>query len=744
MKYLFFPFLLLSVVLCSSCNKPAEQPKEPVDYVNNRIGNISHLLVPTYPTCHQPNSMLRMIPGHNEFVTDRMEGLPLNVPSHRQGSVLFLMPYCGDVSGLKPNLAYRYDQEKTSPYKYSVLLDDYGIFVEFAPGKQSAIYSCTFEQEGDRFIQLLAVGNGEIRGEANTLFGYDLYQGKTKHYFYLEFDQTPLSFSETGNGTPLHYARFDKNVKQIKMRYGVSYISVEQAKKNLEKEIPAYDLAALSSVARNAWNDVLGQIEVTGGTEDQKTTFYTALYRSHERMINISEDGRYYSGFDGKVHDDGGIPFWTDDWVWDTYHALHPLQTILHPAAEEEKLASYIRMYEQSGWMPTFPGVSGDAHCMNGNHAAAVFADALCKGLKFDVAKAFEGMRHTVLTETMIPWCRGPKTVLDDFYHENGWFPALYPGEKETVPGVSEFEQRQAVAVTQAASYDDWCIAQMAKYLDKKEEYNFHIQRAFNYRHLFNQKTGFFHPKDKNGKFIQPFDYIFSGGIGSRAYYDENNAWTYIWDVHHNIEDLISLFGGAQPFIDKLDQLFVEGIQLSKWQYYAVHPDATGNVGQFVMGNEPSFHIPYLYNYVGQPWKTQKRIRMLMESWFRNDLMGICGDEDGGGMSAFYVFSAMGFYPVTAGLPYYVIGSPLFDKTSIRLDNGKIFTVIAENNSQDNKYIQSARLNGEPYDKTYFSHDDIVNGGTLVLEMGNRPNKQWAVSGEAIPPSEGTEIVLME
>ncbi len=744
MKYKLIPAAALAMCLMAGCAAPSAPEKEPVDYVNNRIGNISHLLVPTFPTCHQPNSMLRMNPGHNEFVTDRMEGLPLNVPSHRQGSVLFLMPYCGDEAGLRSHFAYRYDQEKTAPHRYSVLFDDYGVLVDFAPGKKAGIFSLTFEQEGDRFVQIRGVGKAEIKGQGNTLSGYDVYQGKTKHYFYAEFDQTPAGFSSKGQGTAVNYARFGQDVQKVNMRYGISYISVEQAKKNLEKEIKDYNLEAVATTARNEWNKVLSKIDVKGGTEDQKTTFYTALYRSHERMIAISEDGKYYSGFDGQVHDDEGTTFWTDDWVWDTYHALHPLQIILDPKAEEEKLTSIIRMYEHSGWVPTFPTVFGDAHCMNGNHMAAVFADALAKGLKFDVEKAFEGMHHTVLTETMIPWLRAPKTPLDDFYHEHGWFPALHPDEEETQPGVGPFEKRQAVAVTQAASYNDWGIAQLAKHLGRKDDYNFHINRAFNYRHLFNKKTGFFHPKDKDGNFIEPFDYIFAGGIGSRAYYDENNAWTYIWDVHHNIGDLINLFGGNQPFIDKLDQLFHEGMHRSKWEYYAVHPDATGNVGQYVMGNEPSFHVPYLYNYAGAPWKAQKRIRMLMESWFRNDLMGICGDEDGGGMSAFYVFSALGFYPVTAGLPYYVIGSPLFDESSIHLDNGKTFTVIAKNNSADNKYIQSAELNGQPFNKTYFTHEDILNGGTLTLVMGNRPNKTWATGADAIPPSEGTEIKLMK
>ena len=739
-------FSLLTIAaataLLAGCNLLTEKV-EPVDYVNNRIGNISHLLVPTYPTAHLPNSMLRMNPGHEEFTTDRMNGLPLNMPSHRQGSVLMMMPFAGDESVIKPHFGYRYDQEKTEPYRYSVLLDDFMIAVDYAPAEHSAIFSCTYEQTGGRYIQL-RTNNGELHGEGNALWGWDNYNG-IKHYFYMEFDQAPEKVSGK-DGDKMRYVSFSPSTgpSTVNVRYGISYIDEEQAKRHMLNEIPEYDIDAIAEAGRKAWNKTLGKIRVEGGTEDERTTFYTALYRCHERMINISEEGRYRGPFDKQIHEDEGVAFWTDDWVWDTYHALHPLQIILNPEDESEKLNSFVRMYRASGWVPTFPTVFGDAHCMNGNHAAAIFADALCKGIEFDVKGAFEGISHTVMTETMIPWLRAPKTELDDFYHQNGWFPALHPEEKETVAGVGDFEQRQAVAVTLAASYDDWCIAQLAKELGKKEEHNFFLQRSFNYRNLFNKETGFFHPKDAKGEFIQPFDYIFSGGIGARAYYDENNAWTYIWDVHHNIGDLVALFGSPERFTAKLDQLFAESLHRSKWQYYAVHPDSSGNVGQYVMGNEPSFHIPYLYCYAGEPWKTQKRIRMLMETWFRNDLMGICGDEDGGGMSAFYVFSAMGFYPVTAGLPYYVIGSPLFDKVSIDLDNGKTFTVVAKNNSADNKYIQSATLNGKPYNKTYFSHEDIVEGGTLVLTMGNRPCKTWGVGADAVPPSQGSQLTLME
>ena len=733
-------FILLAVLMvCLPGCRPAttaEPVKEPVDYVNNRIGNISILLVPTFPTTHLPNSMLRMIPTHREFVTDRMTGFPLNIPSHRNGNAILLLPFCRD--GVPdPEASYRYDHEVSKPYRYSVFLDDDAISVDFAPAAKAAIYSFTFEADCTRSIVLRTANRGEINADGKTVSGYENIRN-AKHYFCLEFDVTPVQTGsmDAGRRTAV-CAQFGRDVKTVKARYGISYISVEQAKKNMDKEIPDFDLERVALNARNEWNKALGKIQVDGGTENEKTTFYTALYRAHERMINISEDGKYFSGFDGQIHDDGGVPFWTDDWVWDTYHALHPLQIILNPKAEEEKLASYIRMCEQSPerWMPTFPQVTGDSHAMNGNHAAVIFADALAKNVKFDVAKAFEGMKHTVLTETMIPWRRAPKTVLDDFYRENGWFPALHPDEKETVPEVHSFEKRQSVAVTQAASYDDWCIAQLAKSLGKTGDYDYFMKHSFNYRNLFNRETGFFHPKDKDGKFIEPFDYALSGGIGSRDYYDENNAWTYIWDVHHRIADLIDLFGGTQPFIDQLDRLFATEIPLSKWQYYAVQPDGTGNIGQYVAGNEPSFHIPYLYNYAGEPWKTQKRIRMIMESWFRNDLLGIPGDEDGGGMSAFYAFSVMGFYPVSAGIPVYTIGSPLFTKTTIRLDNGKTFTVEAKNASWSNKYIQSARLNGQPLNKTWFTHDDIVNGGRLELEMGNRPNKQWGTGKDAAPPS---------
>jgi predicted alpha-1,2-mannosidase len=349
--------------------------------------------------------------------------------------------------------------------------------------------------------------------------------------------------------------------------------------------------------------------------------------------------------------------------------------------------------------------------------------------------KAYEASKNGIHEKTLAPWSGKPAGELEEFYKEQGYFPALQINEAESVPEVHAFESRQPVAVTLGTSYDEWCLAQIAKELGKTDEYQKLLKNSFNYRNLFNPETKFFHPKDQEGNFIEPFDYKFSGGMGARKFYSENNGWTYRWDVQHNIKDLIDLMGGRDHFVNELDKMFSEPLGRSKYAFYAQLPDQTGNVGQFSMANEPSLHIPYLYNYSGQPWKTQKRIRTLLNQWFRDDLMGIPGDEDGGGMTAFVVFSQLGFYPVTPGIPAYNIGSPVFAKSTINLDNGNQFTVLANNYAPNNKYIQSAKLNGEDWNRPWFSHKDLIKGGVLELEMGNKANKMWGAEKDNAPPS---------
>ncbi len=333
--------------------------------------------------------------------------------------------------------------------------------------------------------------------------------------------------------------------------------------------------------------------------------------------------------------------------------------------------------------------------------------------------KTYEGLKKRALESTMLPWRNGPLTELDEFYHKKGYYPALKVGQKEHVAEVDKLENRQCVSVTLGHSYDDWCLAMLARDLGRKDDFDFFLKKAANYKNLFDPEIGFFAPRSDDGEWVRPFDPKLSGGFGGRDYFAENNAWTYLFDVQHDVQGLIHLLGGKEKFIKKLDALFTEDCGTRKSTYLAQFPDATGLVGQFAMGNEPSLHIPYLYNYAGMPWKTQKRIRMLMDLWFTNSPFGMCGDEDGGGISSFYVFSAMGFYPVTPGSPYYNIGSPIFSNIEIDLGEGNFFSIEAKNCSKQNKYIQSAELNGKELKNPYFAHDDIAQRGQIEIRDGS-------------------------
>jgi predicted alpha-1,2-mannosidase len=715
--------------------------KSPVDYVNPYMGNISHLLVPTYPTVHLPNSMLRVYPERSDYTSDCITGLPIAVTSHRGSSAFNISPVSGTPSDLPAVLQYTYDNEKISPYRYSVYLDEENIEVDYAPSHQSGLYTIGFENESTNQL-IINTRNGKLNPTSTGgIGGYQLIgNGPTTIYIYLESKQPVKNIEELAvpknRRNNAYVLTFDS--KQINLRYGISFISVEQAKKNLKREINTYDVNEIASIGRDKWNEALSKIEVVSDCEDTKTVFYTSLYRVYERMINISEDGKYYSATDQQVHEDNGIPFYTDDWIWDTYRAAHPLRILIESEMETNMIQSYIRMAQQSpdGWMPTFPEITGDSHRMNGNHAVAVIWDAYCKGLRgFDLEAAYKACKSALTEKSFLPWTKTPNTEIDVFYHEKGYFPALKENEKEYIREANSFEKRQSVAVTLGTCYDHWCLSQIAKELKQEEDYKYFLKCSYNYRNLYNAQTGFFHPKDIKGNFIMPFDYRFSGGQGARDYYDENNAYTYRWDVPHNPADLIQLTGSSENFVNYLNGTFRESLGKSKFDFYAQLPDQTGNVGQFSMANEPSFHIPYLYNYAGEPWMTQKRIRTLLNEWYRNDLMGVPGDEDGGGMSAFVVFSSMGFYPVTPGSSTYNIGSPVFSNIKIKLSNGNIFEIVAQNCSAENKYIQSAVLNGVDWDKPWFSHEDIINGGKLVLVMDNKANKNWASSLENVPPS---------
>ncbi|HWS01460.1 MAG TPA: GH92 family glycosyl hydrolase [Prolixibacteraceae bacterium] len=718
-------------------------------YVDPTIGNVSQLLVPTFPTFSLPNQMIRMFPIKPDYIADQVTAWPFQVESHRTPGILKMKVSLGEISPetWKKKMAIDHDLEVVRPWHYSTYLVDDDITVSFTPAKKCAIYKIDFPASKNKNI--LIAGTDEMRSEtlgANKFSMVEKYTYKTRGISPEMRRMQAYCYGEISdaNGNPINVTQV--NLPEGKMtltipgnaagtvviRYAISYISQEQAKKNFDMEMTGRNFDQVVAEGKKAWDKVINQIEVTGGTEAQKRSFYTSLYRTYERMIDINENGKYYSGYDGKVHQ-SNRPFFVDDWIWDTYLAKHPLNSILNPAMQGDILNSYVQMYEQSGWMPTFPETLGNHMCMNSYHSSSLFIDAYRKGIAgYDMNKAYEGIKKNLTDATMLPWRQGtPKVKLDDFYHEKGYLPALHPGEKETEAMVDDFEKRQSVAVTLGMSFDAWTFAQLAKELGKQDDYKKFSVAANNYKNLWHPQMRLFMPKDEKGNWIM-INPKLDGCPGFRDYYDENNGWTYAWQVQQDVDGLISLLGGKKSAEERLDQLFREPLDVPKYKYLNDAPDATGQVGQYIMGNEPSFHIPYLYNYFGAPWKTQKRIRFLLDVWFKDNIFGIPGDEDGGGMSAFVVFSAMGFYPVTPGLPLYTIGSPLFEKTTINLPGKKQFTVIAKGAGKENKYIQKAFFNGKEIDSPFFTHKELMAGGTLELTMSSKPNKEWGK--HAVPP----------
>lgn len=693
-----------------------------VEHVDPTIGGVGLMLEPTRQLVHMPNSMVRVYPVRKDQLDLKIHSLPLSIVSHRHGELFSLMP--GENGS--PQI---WDQEITTPYYYSTHFLDSGILTEFTASERAGYYRFKFP-DGKAILHLKNIRPGQLKVEGTTaVSGEERFEGM-KAFIYGEFSQPVETAISPGEMMKLNVTT---SANQLEFRYGLSFISVEQARKNLVREIPQWNFEAVKNSGKDRWNEVLGQIAVKGGTDAQKRVFYTSLYRAYERMVNITEDGHYYSAYDHKVHKDER-PFYIDNWIWDNFRSLEPLHLILNPKMEADKIQSYVRMYEQSGWMPSFSILWGDNPCMNGNHAAGWFADAWFKGVcDFDLPKAYEGLRKNSLEATLLPWRNGPKCALDDFYNKNGYFPSLTEGEKETEPLVHGFENRQAVAVTLGNAYDDWCIAQLAKALEKPDDAKLFLDRAAFYKNVYNVEKGFVWPKDKDGKWLENFDPEWSGGQGGRAYFAENNAYTYNWDVLHDFHGLFDLMGGPKAAEKKLDELFTTKISRSKYEFWSKFPDSTALVGQFVMANEPSFSTPYLYNHLGTPWKSQKILRTLLETFFPDNVHGIPGDEDGGGMTSWVVFTMMGFYPVTPGVPAYTLGSPVFDDVSIKIENGKTFRISAANNSRENKYIQSIKLNGKTLDRLWFQHKELLDGGHLELEMSNTPNRKLGINNP--PPS---------
>ncbi len=733
--------------------------QDPVDYVNPTIGSIGHLLTATTPDVQLPRGMIRLIPAttpgiRDVYLADKIYGfstISLGSDFSKAMAAFSLMATTGKIkSDPEQNASwFDHDLEQATPYFYSVLLEDYNINAEYTATEHSAIYRFTFPETSNSNLLVSLQRESKLKVLNDyDIEGFQIYPKgalpERKMYYYAEFSKPvtnsgclsnkevfPGQRERSGNDIGFYSSFQTSNSEPVLVKVGFSYISCDQARQNLDKEISDWNFERIKSNGRSVWNNALGKIQIEGGSISQRTTFYTAMSRVLGRKTSdITENGQYFSFLDNKVHPTEGHDFYQLGESWGSFRSLFPLGAILEPERQNDIVRSYLRMYEQRGWLGD---AALDQRVMTGRHETVTITDLFLKGFQdFDLEKAYQGMKKNAMEATMLPWCNGPLTGLDSIYLSKGFFPALHLGEKEWETRVHKFEKRQAVAVTLEHSYDDWCLAQMAISLNKNEDYDYFMKRSLNYKNLYDPRIGFMAPKSADGNWVfneKPLDPIWSGGQGGRDYYTETNAWTYTFQVQHDVAGLIRLMGGNELFANKLDALFQEqfGGKGLKFEFLNKFPDGTGLIGQYNHGNQPGFHIAYLYNYAGKPWKTQRRVRDIMKIWYNDGPLGICGDEDEGELSSWYIFSAMGFYPVCPGKPIYDIGSPLFEKTVINVGNGKTFTIEAKDVSTKNKYIQSAFLNGKPLNLPQFTHRDLVNGGSLVLQMGPRPNENWGI-----------------
>lgn len=736
MKASYCLAFLLSLTL-SACTPGRQQPTDYTQYVNPFIG--TDFTGNTYPGAQAPFGMVQLSPDNGLPGWDRIAGYfyPDSTiagfsHTHLSGTgagdlydISFMpvtLPYKEADAPLGIHSKFSHDDESATAGYYRVLLKDYGIDVELTATERCGIQRYTFpEARAAVFLNLKKAMNWDFTENSHieqvdsvTVQGYRFSDGWARNqriYFRTRFSK-PFASMQTDTTAILKdgrrigtatVARFDFNTQageQIVVSTALSGVSMEGATRNLLAEAPDNDFDAYRKAARDNWNRQLSKIEVKGGNADDKANFYTALYHSMLAPTIYSDaDGAYY-GPDKRIHQaDGWVNYGTFS-LWDTFRAAHPLFTYTQPERVNDMVKSFLAFYEQNGRLPVWNFQGSETDMMIGYHAVPVIVDAYLKGIgNFDAEKALEACVATANLDSYrgigiykqlgyIPY------NMEDGYNADNW----------------------SLSKTLEYAYDDYCIARMAEKMGRKEIAATFYQRSQNYKNVYNPATSFMQPRDEKGAFIEDFradDYT--------PHICESNGWQYFWSVQHDIDGLIGLVGGKERFAQKLDSMFT------------FHPSAddelplfsTGMIGQYAHGNEPSHHVIYLYNKVGQPWKTQKYASQVMNELYRNTPAGLCGNEDCGQMSAWYVFSAMGFYPVDPVGGQYEIGTPLFREAKLRLANGKTFTVLAPEVSKENIYIQSVKLNGRPYDKSYITHAQITDGSTLELEMAATPGPAW-------------------
>lgn len=741
-----------ALALCLTLSFPVFAEKDLVQYVNTLQGTNSTYELSwgnTYPTTAVPYPMNSWSPqtGKNgdgwkyQYSATTIRGFQ---PTHQCSpwvgdyGVFSLMPVSElVVDESKRATPFSHDKEIAKPHYYKVTLEN-GITTEFSPTTRSAHFRFSFPAKGDVFLVLdgytktsqvqIDVANHRITGYVHN----GAFSPKThKNYFIIQFDKPFVSYGtwenrkntiqknnlrREGEGIGA-YVQFAKGSK-VQAKVSTSYISPEQAEVTMTRELGKHSSVEVTKqAAADVWNQLLNRVLVEGGTEEDMKTFYSCMFRANlfsHKFYEEKEDGSpyYYSPYDEKIHD--GYMF-TDNGFWDTFRSQFPLTNILHPTMQGQYMQALLDAQEQCGWLPSwsFPSETGG---MVGNHSISLLTDAWVKGIRtFDPEKALKAYAHEAMNKG--PWGGANGRVRWKDYYQLGYIP--YP------------ESMGSTAQTLEYCYDDFCAYQLAKMTGNKFYEEVFARQIYNYKNVYDPSVGFMRGRKLDGSWAD-FDAFEWGGP-----YCEGNAWHYNWSVFHDVQGLIDLTGGDERFVAKIDSVFaLPGIVKYGTYGTKIHEMLEmelAKMGQYAQGNQPIQHMIYLYSYAGQPWKTQYWIRQVMDRLYNSSENGYPGDEDQGGMSSWYVLSALGIYSVCPGTDEYVLGSPKFRKTTITMEDGKKFVIEAKGNSKDNVYIQNATLNGKRHTRNYIHYSDIVNGGVLELQMGNQPEKTRGTAKEDRP-----------
>ena len=763
-KKSFWSVMLAASLAWMSCPSfvSAAETFDPVEYVSPLVGTQSTFELSTgntYPAIARPWGMNFWTPQTGKmgdgwqyvYTANKIRGFKQThqpSPWINDYGQFVIMPVVGSPEFDQDKRAswFSHKGEIAKAYYYKVYLAEHDVVTELTPTDRAALFRFTFPENDHSYIVVDALDKGsyvKVIPEENKIIGYTTKNSggvpdNFKNYFIIQFDK-PFTYKATFADGTLSEGNVEQQANHagavigfktkkgeiVHAKVASSFISYEQAAINM-KELGNDSFDTLVQKGKEAWNDVLSKIEVEGGNLDQYRTFYSCLYRSllfPRKFYELDANGKvvHYSPYNGQV-----LPgyMYTDTGFWDTFRCLFPFMNLMFPSVNKEMQEGLINTYKESGFFPEWasPGHRG---CMVGNNSASVLVDAYMKGVKVeDLKTLYEGLIHG--TENVHPKASSTGRLGYEYYNELGYVPY-------------DVKINENAARTLEYAYDDWCIYKLAKDLKRpKKEIDLFAKRAMNYKNLFDKETNLMRGKNKDGKFMAPFSPLKWGDA-----FTEGNSWHYSWSVFHDPQGLIDLMGGKDVFVQMLDSVFAVPPIFDDSYYggviHEIREMTVMNMGNYAHGNQPIQHMIYMYDYAGEPWKAQYWLRQVMNRMYTPGPDGYCGDEDNGQTSAWYVFSALGFYPVCPGTTQYVMGAPLFKKATLHFENGKSLVINAPANSAENFYIKSMKLNGQDYTKNYLDHNDLMKGAVLDIEMDNQPNKQRGIQPSDFPYSFSTE-----